>query len=142
LVERIATSIWRQRRIYRIEPEILRAEHLDAEIMRLRDLADVYTSNTGASKGAGQESDLDRIAYENTASERLMVTMHKAESDVSLGRAFARSYARGDTLSKLSRYEAGIEGLFTRRAMSCCVCKSRGAGKVAWCCTQSMFRWA
>ena len=101
LVERISTCIWRQRRIYRIESEILRAEYLEAEIVRLRDLAELFTKRGSASPFIGPEfgSDEEIAAHENVLIERFNVRTEQAESDVSLGRAFARSNARGDTLS-------------------------------------------
>jgi hypothetical protein len=111
LVERITTSIWRQRRIYRIESEILRAEYFEAELLRLRDLSDLYASDSGelTAVETAIEAGSDVDVLDEAIVQGRKVIMAKAQSDNSLGKAFARGNARGDTLSKLSRYEAGIE---------------------------------
>ena len=95
LVERVAACLWRQRRIYRIESEILRSEYLEAEIWRLRELAELH-----AGDGA---SDDDPLA------KRHRLQVEHARSGLSLGDAFRRGNLQTDTLTKLSRYEAGIE---------------------------------
>lgn len=107
LVERIATCIWRQRRIYRIESEIMRAQYLDAEIERLRDMADLYTTDRGDPfvKRVVLSSEADMEERARLLSERDDVRMVKAQSDVSLGKAFAR----GGALNRLFRYETIIE---------------------------------
>ncbi len=111
LVERISTCIWRQRRIYRIESEILRAQYLEAEITRLRNFAVLYMSDAGemSPRPVFFRSDADEAAYEEIMAVRHKVRADMAHADVSLGKAFVGSNERADTLSKLSRHEATIE---------------------------------
>ncbi len=143
LVERISTCIWRQRRIYRIESEVLRAEFLEAEIVRLRDLSELFTKRATAGSIFKPEfnSDSQMEAYQEVIVKQFEIKVERAQANVSMGSAFAHSNARRDTLSTSSlATKLGSKGPFTRRTMSCCVCRPRGAGKAVWCRTRSMFR--
>ena len=111
LVERIAACLWRQRRIYRIESEILRREYLEAEISRLRDMAKFYTVDGLKSPVFRPEfvSKNQKKLYDRALDERLKRCIELTYSKLSLGQAFMKGHIRDDTLIKLARYESGIE---------------------------------
>jgi hypothetical protein len=111
LVERISTCLWRQRRIYRIESEVLRAEHLEYEIRRLYDFATAQKSDIGELFVSSTDfvSEEGFEIYESSLDDRRQAKLNLIEADVGLGKAFNRGVQGSDTLSKLSRYEAGIE---------------------------------
>ena len=111
LVEQIASSMWRKRRILRIESEVLLAEYLQNEIMRLYDLAASLKSDIGESfvDATDFDSEEEFETYLSALENRRRAKLKLVEADVGLGKAFDRGVRGPDTLSKLSRYEAGIE---------------------------------
>lgn len=123
LVERITVCLWRQNRVYRIESEILRAEYLKNEIDRLNSLATEHVGDTDelflGSIGFGALSGFDarekkkneeiREKYLSTKDDARKIQQELLDADVGLGKAFQGGVLGADPLSKLSRYEAGIE---------------------------------
>ncbi len=113
LAERIAASMWRLRRIYRIEAGIFAHESLTIELHRARDEARSFVK-------IEEIFDLESLTGPNvhiTDEERhgqAIARVEKAarllrEESLALGVAFKEDAKYAGAISKLSRYEAAIE---------------------------------
>jgi len=111
LVERVAACMWRLRRIYRVEAGIFTHESLTIELNRAENaVRDV--------EKAGRDLLPDPLTEVHITDEerhsRATASVEKAsrllrEESLALGAAFKHDAENAGAISKLSRYEAGIE---------------------------------
>lgn len=103
LVDMIVSSMWRLRRLYRIEAGVLAWHQRWAEKERAED----WDSPTRIKRTVDEEGHGAAVARLDETEAR------QAEEVVTLGLAFIKDAAQPDALSKLSRYETTIErGLY------------------------------
>jgi hypothetical protein len=114
LVERMITCVWRLRRSARFENGILASEYFGILENRARCEAERYRHSTDDGLREHIAGPILDNAKHQQAVAKGEAFARRAEADTpTLGQAFVR---RADTLSKLSRYEAGIERSYYRAA--------------------------
>ena len=113
LVDRIVSALWRLRRLGRVEADIFEFESLTCAykeaLAALKDLEDEHrTSIFDGLDASTAETDVPKA---HKAAVKRCQTAKNALSHVSanLGAAFISDATSSDALSKLSRYETGIE---------------------------------
>ncbi len=111
LVERVAACSWRLRRVYRIEAGILTHEALTIEHDRARDEVGKFeVTDSEIRLPSFNKTHITNEKQHSRATTRLEKTAHLLQEDtLALGAAFKHDALYGGAISKLSRYEAGIE---------------------------------
>ena len=111
LVERVAACMWRLRRIYRVEAGIFTHESLTIELNRAEDaVRDVEKTGLDILPDFLPEVFITDEEQHGRAKTQVEKTAHLLQKEtLALGVAFKHDAENAGAISKLSRYEAGIE---------------------------------
>jgi hypothetical protein len=111
LVERIIASVWRLRRLGRVEVGIFSWEHHEELAERAERKARGYELEQSLAElmrlSNAEITDIE--AHEKALSRAREIRSEQEAEDVTLGRTFARDADKANAFSKLSRYESAIE---------------------------------
>ena len=111
LVERVAACMWRLRRLYRIEAGIFTHESLTIELNRAEhEVRDVEVAGRDFLPDPLSEVHITDEEQHGRAKTQMEKTAHLLQKEtLALGVAFKHDAENAGAISKLSRYEAGIE---------------------------------
>ena len=112
LAARITAALWRLHRLERVEAGIFAWQWFEEHSARARGEVNSYEVNDSQEflNNLGGETRITDQTKHKAALVRLAEAYGKQREDLpTLGRAFMRDAEKADALSKLSRYEAGIE---------------------------------
>ena len=109
LVEKIVASIWRLRRLGRVEAGIFFWERNEESAERAEREAQSYVLELPETFGPRDTTIVDEGKYREALTRAWRLRNEQESETAMLGRTFARDADRANAFSKLSRYETAIE---------------------------------